>query len=59
MLIEAMSAEADAGTFEAEKWRPSFPRRTAALIKYRKRVLGEAMAALPSVLVDMVADYTW
>jgi len=57
ILIEAMVAEMDAGVFEPEMWRNSFPKRTARLIKYQKEVLAGALAALPPVLVGIVGAY--
>lgn len=57
ILIEAMVAEADSGTFKPDMWKANFPRRTAALIKYQKEVLAEALVALPPVLVGIVGAY--
>lgn len=57
-LVSMMYLEANIGTFEAEKWASSFPRRTAEIVGRIRAVVSGALAvALPPVLAELVVGF--
>lgn len=58
LLMNAATAEAMAGTFEAEKWAPTFPRLTAELAEWSRGIVAATLAdKLPTVLIGIIGEY--
>jgi hypothetical protein len=60
VTIKAMEAEAEAGVFNIEEWKPSFPRRSMELLaKMKGKIERDLEGDLPYPLISIVIGYLW